>query len=69
MNSWAICSLLQKRWRAIASSGLIRRNSCFVVAFPFETNSAENELFNFLKPLPDCQMRRGFRFQQQSGLV
>jgi hypothetical protein len=40
-----------------------------VVAFQFETNRAANELFSFLKPLRDCQMRRGFLFQQQSGLV
>jgi len=69
MNSWAVCILLQKRWRAIASSGLIRRDSCIVLAFPFETNNAANELISFLKPFPDYQMLRGFRFQQQSGLA
>jgi hypothetical protein len=40
-----------------------------VVAFQFETNRAANELFSFLKALPDCQMRRGVRFQQHSGLA
>jgi len=69
VNSWAICSLFQKPWRAITSSGSIRRKNYFVVAFPFETNSAANELIGFLKALPICQMRRGVRFQQQSGLV
>jgi hypothetical protein len=69
VNSWATCSSFQKPWHAITSSGSIRRKSYFVVAFQFETNSAVNELIDFLKALPNCQMRRGGRFQQQSGLV
>jgi hypothetical protein len=48
---------------------LIRRNSSFALAFPFETNVAASVLISFLKALPDCQMRRGVRFQQQSGLA
>jgi hypothetical protein len=38
-----------------------------VVAFQFETNRAANELFSFLKPLRDCQMRRGIRFNSSQG--
>jgi hypothetical protein len=47
-----------ERSRAIASSGLARRNSSIALAFPFKTNAAASELISFLKALPDCRMRR-----------
>jgi hypothetical protein len=50
-------SLFQKRWRAIAISGLTRRNSSIALAFPFKTNAAASELISFLKALPNCRMR------------
>ena len=69
MNSWAMFSLFQKRWRAIASSGLARRNSSIALAFPFKTNAAASELISFLKALPDCRLRRGIRYPQSWMLL